>query len=53
MDWLSFAGSIIGGLIGGLFTFVGVKLTIRHEDQKKFEEEHKRIIEFLESLEKV
>lgn len=39
MDWLAFAGSILGGLIGGLFTFIGVSLTIKHEDkQKKLEE---------------
>ena len=35
MDWLAFAGSILGGLIGGLFTFIGVSLTIKHEDKKK------------------
>ena len=35
MDWLSFAGSILGGLIGGFFTFVGVLLTIKHDDKKK------------------
>ena len=29
MDWLAFAGSILGGLIGGLFTFIGVRLTIK------------------------
>ena len=38
MDWLAFAGSILGGLIGGLFTFVGVHLTIKHEDKKKRQE---------------
>ncbi len=34
MDWLAFLGSILGGLIGGLFTFFGVKATLRHEDKK-------------------
>lgn len=38
MDWLSFAGSIIGGLIGGLFTFFGVKLTLKHEKEKERKE---------------
>lgn len=42
MEWIAFAGSIIGGLIGGLFTYMGVKLTLRHEDQKKREEEMKK-----------
>lgn len=38
MDWLAFTGSILGGLIGGLFTFVGVHLTLRHDDKKKRQE---------------
>ena len=38
MDWLAFAGSVIGGLIGGLFTFFGVKLTIRHDEEKRRQE---------------
>ena len=35
MDWLAFAGSIIGGLIGGLFTFLGVHLTLKHDREKE------------------
>lgn len=35
MDWLAFAGSILGGLIGGLFTFLGVTLTLKHEKGKE------------------
>ena len=35
MDWLAFAGSILGGLIGGLCTFAGVKLTLKHERDKE------------------
>ena len=35
MDWLAFAGSILGGLIGGLFTFIGVRLTLKHEKEKE------------------
>lgn len=35
MDWLSFAGSILGGLIGGLFTYFGVRLTLKHEMEKE------------------
>lgn len=45
MDWLSFAGSIIGGIIGGLFTFLGVKMTLKHDDTKKHQEELKKAIE--------
>ena len=39
MDWLAFVGSILGGLIGGLFTFIGVKTTLRHDDERKRKEE--------------
>ena len=42
MDWLAFAGSVLGGLIGGLFTFIGVKATLRHEDERKRKEELKK-----------
>lgn len=38
MEWLAFAGSILGGLISGLFTFFGVKLTLKHEKEKKQKE---------------
>lgn len=42
MDWLAFAGSVIGGLIGGLFTFFGVKLTIRHDEEKRKQEKNEK-----------
>ena len=38
MEWLAFAGSVLGGLIGGLFTFFGVKLTLKHEKEKEEKE---------------
>ena len=34
--------SILGGLVSGLFTFLGVWLTIRHENKKAHKEELKR-----------
>ena len=34
MEWLSFLGSILGGLMGGIFTFLGVKITINNENRK-------------------
>ena len=37
--WIGFLGSVIGGLIGGLFTFFGVKLTIKNENERKEREE--------------
>lgn len=45
MDWLAFAGSIIGGLIGGLFTYLGVRATLKHDDKKRREQELKTAIE--------
>ena len=35
MEWISFLASILGGLIGGIFTFLGVKLTLKHEKSKE------------------
>ncbi len=35
-DWLAFIGAAIGGIIGGLFTYIGVKITI--EDNKRIHE---------------
>lgn len=40
MDWLAFLGSILGGLIGGIFTFLGVKMTINHENLKSLDKKH-------------
>lgn len=41
MDWLAFTGSILGGVIGGLFTFLGVRYTIKNENKKARKEELK------------
>ena len=38
MEWLAFIGSILGGLIGGLFTFFGVKFTLKHDREKEEKE---------------
>ena len=38
MDWLGFLESILGGLIGGLFSFFGVHLTIKHSEKKEKED---------------
>lgn len=51
MDWLAFAGSILGGLIGGLFTFIGVRLTIKHEEKQKNLDELKKANESKPRLE--
>ena len=44
MEWLSFLGSIIGGLIGGIFTFLGVKITINNENKKILEKKREEKI---------
>lgn len=45
MDWLSFLGSILSGVIGGLFTFLGVKVTIDNDNKKRKKEEINKAIE--------
>lgn len=30
-DWIQFWGGYFGSIIGGIFTFVGVKITIKNE----------------------
>lgn len=42
MEWLNFIGSILGGLIGGLFTFYGVKMTISYENKKILKEKEEK-----------
>ena len=32
-DWISFIGSFLGGVIGGLATFIGVYFTIKSQKQ--------------------
>ncbi len=36
--WIGFFGSIIGGIVGGLFTYFGVRLTIRNDNIKREKE---------------
>lgn len=38
MEWISFARIIIGGLIGGLFTYIGIKLTLSYNMEKESRE---------------
>lgn len=45
MDWLGFLGSIISGIIGGLFTFLGVKVTIKNDNKKRKKEELDKAVE--------
>ena len=42
--------SVLGGLVGGLFTFLGVWMTIHHENKKTRQEERKRQKEKEEQL---
>lgn len=37
-DWLSFYGSYLGGILGGILTLVGVVLTIRYQDRTRTRE---------------
>lgn len=47
-DWIGFYGGLLGSLIGGLVTFLGVKLTIDNARQDKINEEIKSIRPFLQ-----
>ena len=53
MEWLSLIGSILGGLIGGMFTFLGVKLTLKYDKEKEKKEIIKKAITEKPRLEKV
>lgn len=44
-EWIAFMGSVIGGLIGGLFTFFGVRLTIKHDKKRAKNEQIRKWIE--------
>ncbi|WP_028551744.1 hypothetical protein [Paenibacillus sp. UNC451MF] len=34
--WIGFLGSILGGIIGGVVTYLGVKLTLEHQEKSRF-----------------
>jgi hypothetical protein len=44
--WIGFLGAVFGGAVGGLFTYLGVKLTLNtQQDLRKFEmESHKKML---------
>ncbi len=51
MEWIAFFGNIFGGLIGGFFTFFGVKMTLDYQRKKnKLEEEKKKAKEEEDAL---
>lgn len=40
-DWIGFYGSIVGSLVGGFITFIGIQLTLNHnEEQRKLNSLH-------------
>ncbi|MBQ8749681.1 MAG: hypothetical protein IJZ29_04375 [Clostridia bacterium] len=45
MDWLNFLGSVLSGIISGLFTFLGVKVTIETDNKKIKIDEMNKVIE--------
>ena len=44
MDWSVIIGSVLGGLVGGLFTFLGVFITIKHNEKVNFEKKREEMI---------
>ena len=52
-SWISFYGSYLGGIIGGLLTLIGVIITIKYQDrlkQKSVEESHEKGIKIIDNL---
>lgn len=47
-DWISFIGSFLGGVIGGLATFIGVYFTIKSQKQADDEKNRQAIIPVIE-----
>jgi hypothetical protein len=48
--FLNLMGTLFGGLIGGLFTFLGVKLTIDHEKRIKMYESYNKQINVIDKI---
>lgn len=46
----AFVSSIAGGLLGGLFTYLGVRLTINHEKQKNLAAEKSEVNAFCKAI---
>lgn len=42
MERIGFWGSILGGLIGGIFTYIGVVATLKYQNKIKKEEDGKK-----------
>lgn len=48
--WISFFGSYFGSIIGGLFTLLGIRYTLKQADKKEFIESFNSIMKHLEDL---
>lgn len=46
-DWIGFWGNIIGALIGGIVTFLGISVTIKFEREKEQENRRLQVLPFL------
>lgn len=47
-DWLSFTGALLGSMIGGLITYLGVFLTLKYQENADSEKNRLSIIPILE-----
>lgn len=52
-DWLSFYGSYLGGILGGILTLVGVVLTIRYQDNLRRQEIQDREVRDIKHIDKI
>ena len=49
--WISFFGSYSGGIIGGIATIVGIKLTLDYTKQKDEDEKRRNILPYIQVME--
>ena len=51
MEWIGFWGSLIGGLLGGIFTFFGVLITLKYQKKEKKREQNRLFYDLRPRLE--
>ncbi|MDB8802754.1 hypothetical protein PN294_11175 [Romboutsia sp. 1001216sp1] len=47
-DWIGFWGSVLGSSIGGVITFVVLKITINHENEKREDDKRMSVLPYLD-----
>lgn len=47
-DWISFWGSVLGSSIGGIITFIVLRVTIKNENEKREDEKRMSVLPYLD-----